>query len=171
MKLKPVYFPALPETEQNATIQTCNILCFDAHIPVVVIYYVLMQRSEYGFEESLSTLGLVSGLFSAVWSAGCVLNSSLDVLLKCSFYNSIIKPELFTSLYIIFMLKHVLWADHRRIHHTNTELRMERRSSRRTCLSRCKNKSYANRCVTDHFLNRPIFSYLKSLSVIYAFLY
>ncbi|TRY83492.1 hypothetical protein DNTS_016225 [Danionella cerebrum] len=25
---------------------------------------------EYGFEESLSTLGLVSGLFSAVWSAG-----------------------------------------------------------------------------------------------------
>lgn len=34
--------------------------------------YTCFYCSENGFEDSLSTLGLVSGLFSAVWSAGYV---------------------------------------------------------------------------------------------------
>ncbi|XP_052437138.1 MFS-type transporter SLC18B1 isoform X2 [Carassius gibelio] len=43
---------------------TAVSFCFLGPLPVFHI------RSENGFEEGLSTLGLVSGLFSAVWSAG-----------------------------------------------------------------------------------------------------
>lgn len=41
------------------------------HVKDKCIYFCC---SENGFEDSLSTLGLVSGLFSAVWSAGYVLS-------------------------------------------------------------------------------------------------
>lgn len=46
---------------------------------VEIICWCLSFCSENGFEEGLSLLGLVSGLFNAVWSLGYVENHTLTL--------------------------------------------------------------------------------------------
>lgn len=89
-----------------------------------ILYYKLLVYnnnnfffycSENGFEDSLSTLGLVSGLFSAVWSAGYVLA-------KLGFLTFKINHLLFFKAVMLF----ILWKDVLRAHywwnyHTETE--------------------------------------------------
>lgn len=71
--------------------------------------------SENGFEDSLSTLGLVSGLFSAVWSAGYVLTKPDFLTFKITYYI-FFKAVLFLILWKDVLRAHCWW-----IYDTETE--------------------------------------------------
>lgn len=58
-----------------------SILLFHAHFAFNHRYTLVSLCSENGFEEGLSTLGLVSGLFGAMWSVGAFAGPTLGGIL------------------------------------------------------------------------------------------